>query len=160
MRKIVLTALLGAMSVGTAFAQKDNVGCGVGSMIFDGQSGVAPQVLAVTTNGTFGNQTFGISSGTLGCTQDGVVRDHRKVAMFTGSNLDKLASNMAAGQGEALETMASLMGIAEADKPAFYAATHEHFAAIFPSSDVTAEQVLAAVNDVLARDARLARYSA
>ncbi len=88
------------------------------------------------------------------------MRDHRKVAMFTGANLDKLASNMAAGRGEALATMASLMGIAEADKPAFYAATHAHFATIFPSSDVTAEQVLAALNGVLAHDAQLAPYSA
>ena len=43
----------------TAFAAANNVGsCGLGSKVFEGQKGVAPQVLAVTTNGTFGNQTF------------------------------------------------------------------------------------------------------
>ena len=40
-----------------AMAAQDNVGgCGVGSMVFKGQSGVGPQVLAVTTNGISGNR--------------------------------------------------------------------------------------------------------
>ena len=47
-----------------------DTGCGVGTMIFKGKSGLAPHVLAVTTNGTFGNQTFGMTSGTLGCNVD------------------------------------------------------------------------------------------
>ena len=38
-------------------------GCGLGSMIFDPDSGFT-QIFAATTNGTSGNQTFGISTGT------------------------------------------------------------------------------------------------
>lgn len=61
--------------VAPTLVHADNVGgCGWGSKLFDGQQGVAPQVLAVTTNGTSGNQTFGITSGTSGCSQDGVVK--------------------------------------------------------------------------------------
>ncbi|MGH8759512.1 MAG: DUF3015 family protein, partial [Burkholderiales bacterium] len=70
--KKVLIAI--AMSALPALAFADNIGsCGWGAKLFDGEKGTAPQVLAVTTNGTFGNQTFGISSGTSGCTQDGTV---------------------------------------------------------------------------------------
>lgn len=51
-------------------AGENNVGsCDWGTKLFEGQSGIAPQVLAVTANGTFWNQTFGISFGASGCTQ-------------------------------------------------------------------------------------------
>lgn len=159
MKKIAFSALAIALSTGTAMAQQNNVGCGLGSMVFDGQSGLAPQVLAATTNGISGNQTFGISSGTLGCTQDGVVRSSAKLSMFTGSNMDKLAADMSKGQGETLETLADLMGVEAADKAEFFAATRDNFSKIFDSSDVTAEQVLANLNDVLAADAKLSRYA-
>lgn len=160
MKKIAFSALALALSTGTAMAQQNNVGCGLGSMVFDGQRGVAPQVLAATTNGTFGNQTFGISSGTLGCTQDGVVSSTAKLSMFTGSNMDKLAADMSKGQGETLETLADLMGVEAADKATFFTATRDNFDKIFSSSDVTAEQVLGNLNDVLAADAKLSRYAA
>ena len=74
MRTKLIVAVAGFCAVGVAQAQQENTGCGLGTMLFDGQQGIAPQVLAVTTNGTSGNQTFGITSGTLGCTQDGVVK--------------------------------------------------------------------------------------
>ncbi len=160
MKKIAFSALALALSSGTAFAQQNNVGCGLGSMVFDGQSGIAPQVLAATTNGTSGNQTFGITSGTLGCTQDGTVSSTVKLSMFTGSNMDKLAADMSKGQGEALETLADLMGVESADKAAFFAATHDNFDKVFTSSNVTAEEVIANLNKVLAADAELSRYAA
>ncbi|WP_220348968.1 DUF3015 domain-containing protein [Alkalilimnicola ehrlichii] len=144
--------------MGTAHAE--NTGCGLGTMVWDGQSGIAPQVLAVTTNGISGNQTFGITSGTLGCSQDGVVESSEKLAMFTGSNIDALARDMATGEGESLHVLADLMGIEDADKPAFFAMTRDNFEQIFRSNDVTAEDVLAALNDTLADDAALSRYAA
>jgi hypothetical protein len=58
MKKLIAGAmLLGASTL--AFAQP---GCGVGAMIWKGQPGIAPHVLAATTNGTFGNQTFGMTT--------------------------------------------------------------------------------------------------
>lgn len=49
----------------------DSTGCGLGFIVWRGERGVAPQILAVTTNGTFGTQTFGITSGTSGCDPNG-----------------------------------------------------------------------------------------
>ncbi|MHB8564027.1 MAG: DUF3015 family protein, partial [Acidiferrobacteraceae bacterium] len=104
MRKsFIVAAMLAASPL--VFASNNNVGCGVGTIIFDGQGGVAPQVLAVTTNGIFGNQTFGISSGTLGCSTDGVVANPVRVSMFVGSNMDQLARNMSAGHGQSLNAL-------------------------------------------------------
>jgi hypothetical protein len=159
MKKLVFTALV-ALSATAAQAAQNNVGCGLGSMVFNGQSGVVPQVLAATTNGTSGNQTFGISSGTLGCTQDGVVQSTAKLSMFTGSNMDSLARDMSQGEGESLATLADLMGIESTDKAAFYSASRANFDKIFTSADVTAEQVLANLKQVLAADAALSRYAA
>ncbi len=159
-KTLISAALIAGMSATSAFAAQENTGCGLGTMVFDGKDGIAPQVLAVTTNGTSGNQTFGITSGTLGCTQDGVVQSSEKLSMFTGSNMDKLARDMSVGHGESLETMANLMGIEEQDKGRFYSASQENFDKIFSSEDVTAEQVLASLNEVMAEDETLSRYAA
>ena len=41
-------------------------GCGLGSILFGAKPGKI-QILSGTTNGIYGNQTFGISSGTSNC---------------------------------------------------------------------------------------------
>lgn len=158
-KKIAIAALLTLAPAGMAMAQTNNVGCGAGSILFDGQSGVAPQVLAATTNGIFGNQTFGISSGTLGCSQNGVVNVPDKVAVFLDTNLDKVAYEMAVGEGETLESLASLIGVTEADKAVFFAATRTHFAEIIPSGQASTQEVMAGLNRVLAQDETLSRYA-
>lgn len=158
MKKIIATSIL-AFASATAYAGQNNVGCGLGSMIFSGKSGVANQILAATTNGTSGNQTFGITSGTLGCTQDGTVPSFAKLSMFTGANMDHLAQDMSSGQGESLESLAALLGIEdEADKAHFFATTKENFAKIFPSEEATAEDVIAGLTEVMAEDQVLRQY--
>lgn len=157
--KLIIAAILTLSPIGVVLAASNNVGCGVGSIIFKGQSGVAPQVLAATTNGSFGNQTFGISSGTLGCDRDGVVDTPVKVSMFIDTNLDKLARDMAVGKGETLESLASLIGVQDADKAAFFATTKSHFAEIIPSANANTQEVIDALNHVLAANSELARYA-
>jgi len=158
-KKLMVVALAGMLPVG-AMAANDNVGgCGWGAKLFDGQRGIAPQVLAVTTNGTSGNQTFGISSGTSGCTQDGVVKSSWKTAMFIDGNKPKLARDMSTGGGETLESLAKLIGIQDKDKAAFFHATKENFARIFPSENPTTDQVVASLKQVLAADGQLAHYA-
>jgi len=156
---MMLALLLGAPA---AWAQQgetaDSSGCGLGTMLFEGQEGIAAQVLAVTTNGTSGNQTFGISSGTLGCTQDGVVRPPAKVKILLMSSLDSLAADVARGQGETLTSLAGLMAIEAADQEHFFTSLQGNFERIFPNQNVTADEVITSINAVLAEDAVLARY--
>ena len=157
--KLIIAAILTLSPIGVVLAASNNVGCGVGSIIFKGQSGVAPQVLAATTNGTLGNQTFGISSGTLGCDRDGVVDTPVKVSMFIDTNLDKLARDMAVGKGETLDSLASLIGVQDADKAAFFAATKSHLAEIIPSANANTQEVIDGLNHVLAANSELSRYA-
>jgi len=63
---VFLVSLTAAVPVLSHASQK-NTGCGLGSVIFKGQDALLFQILAVTTNGTSGNQTFGITTGTLNC---------------------------------------------------------------------------------------------
>src|SRR5918995_5025350 len=117
---IVPTVLALGLATPAALAQEgetaNSTGCGLGTIVFEGQKGVAPQVLAVTTNGTSGNQTFGITSGTLGCTQEGVVRPPTKVRMLLMSSLDNLAVDMARADGETLDSLASLLSVEGRDR--------------------------------------------
>ena len=158
--KLIASVLLAAVLVpSVSFA--DNVGgCGWGSKLFSGQKGIAPQVLAVTTNGTSGNQTFGISSGTSGCSQDGTVTSAWKTAAYVSENMNKLASDMSRGNGESLASLGSVMGVSSTDSAHFNSTLKQNFAQIFSGSDVSSEQVLANMKNVLAADATLARYSA
>ena len=159
--KIKWIAVLGAIAiVAPMTAMADNVGsCGWGSKLFEGQQGIAPQVLAVTTNGTSGNQTFGITSGTSGCTQNGVVSSTWKTAMFIDGNKTKLTRDVALGQGETLTSLASLIGIQSKDRDAFYRVAQENFKTIFPSESVTTGEVQASLRAVIASNAELSKYS-
>ena len=138
---------------------ENNIGtCGWGSKVFDGQAGVFPQILAVTTNGTFGNQTFGIMSGTSGCTQDGAVKSNWKTALFIDGNRAQLARDMAVGSGETLDSLAHLLGVEAQDRAAFDHAAKQNMARIFSSDN--AGEILASLREVLAADSQLARYTA
>jgi len=158
MKKLITVLFLGAAFPVAALAAQNNVGCGVGSIVFKGQSGVAPQVLAATTNGISGNQTFGISSGTLGCTSDGVVVSNMAAVMFIENNKEQLARDMSVGSGETLASLAQLLGVEAQDRVAFNHLAKDNMASIFTTDSVATEQVIVALRNVLASDATLSRY--
>lgn len=166
MKKLPFAAVMGVLLVAPATQAEqhgetaNSTGCGVGTILFQGQKGVVPQVIAVTTNGTFGNQTFGISSGTLGCTQDGVIKPPAEVRMLMLSNLDNLARDVARGEGETLESLAHLLAIEEADRNHFFTTLRANFERIFPNFNVTADEVYVSVRAVMAKDTILNRYVA
>lgn len=162
MKKLVMAvSVMALFPVAAMAAGENNIGaCGWGSKLFEGQGGIAPQVLAVTTNGTSGNQTFGITSGTSGCTQDGAVSSNWRTAMFIDGNKQKLARDMSVGSGEALDSLAHLIGLEAQDQAAFSQAAKDNLARIFPSDDVATQDVVVALREVMAADARLARYTA
>ena len=157
MKKLIAMTLLASSSV--VMADQD-VGCGLGTILFEGKSGVAPKVLAVTTNGTYGNQTFGITSGTLGCQPDGVISSRARLSMFMGTNSARLARDMSVGHGESLNVLADLMGVKEHDKSLFFKTAQANFSTIFAADNQTAGQALAALQQVMAKDAVLAAYIA
>jgi hypothetical protein len=158
MQRLILIAILILAPAGAALADPD-IGCGPGTQVWEGNTGVAPKVLGATTNGTFGLQTFGITFGTLGCHQGGTVTAEVRLRMFADANLDALARDMAQGEGETLDSFAHLMGVSDADRPALGSFAKAHFAEIFSGDDVTSSEVLASLRRLMADDATLAVYA-
>lgn len=138
----------------------NNVGsCGWGSYLFQGRRGILPQVFAITTNTSLGNQTLGITTGTSGCTQNGVVHSNWQMSMLIDGNRHLLAQDTANGGGEMLASVASLAGVAPQDRDAFYRVLQAHFTTIFPAPSVSTAQIHTALHDVVAQDPELAKYS-
>jgi hypothetical protein len=139
---VSVVLMAGAFSgVGWAVDQK-NTGCGFGSMIFEGQNGLVSQTFAVTTNGTFGNQTFGITSGTSNCEQYSTFTYNKKLNTFVADNMDNLAGDIARGQGEYLNTLAVLMDVPDARKADFRSRLQVHFSDIYTSDKITHSEVV------------------
>ncbi len=141
MKKIIVTSLAVLALSTTVYADRNpNTGCGLGSVIIDNQNTVAKQVIAVTTNGTSGNQTFGITSGTLGCDKPTLLVSNEKVEKFVAQNMDSLATDIAAGQGETLDTLASMLNIK--DKSSFETKLKTNFTAIYANENVSSAEVI------------------
>lgn len=153
MKKLIAGAILLSAST-MAFAQP---GCGVGAMIWKEQSGPAPHILAATTNASFGNQTFGMSTGTLGCNTNETVES---LALYMDNNFDKIARDMSRGDGENLETMAVLLGVEQADRDAFRSLIQNNFATIVPSATTTSGEAVDSIVALMQQDKALSKYVA
>ncbi|MCW5623635.1 MAG: DUF3015 domain-containing protein [Burkholderiales bacterium] len=160
-RHCLVALTIAALPFSALAAGENNIGsCGWGSKVFAGQSGIAPQVLGATTNGTFGNQTFAITSGTSGCTQDGAVSTTWQTAAFIDGNKEKLARDLSRGNGESLDSLAQLLGVEEQDKARFVQATRDNIDRIFPTADASTDDIRAGLRAVLGSDAKLGAYTA
>jgi hypothetical protein len=134
---------------------KSGPGCGMGYLLFQGQRGLLPQVLAASTNGTFIN-TFGMTSGTSGCSQDGIVSREHEAEVYAQATIENLSQEMAQGQGEHLASLATLMGVPAELHAAFFELTQQHYVTLFPTAQNDAAQMLTALKTVLATDPVLA----
>lgn len=156
LKKILVAAAIVAAPM-SAFADQD-AGCGVGTHLMAGQSGVPAKLLATYTNGILFNGTFGISSGTLGCNGRDAVSEGRKF-QFLSSNFDQFSSEAAAGSGESLSTLAGIYGIdSAADRVAFYELIKSNYTTIFDSATVSSADVIARVDSLMSADKQLAQY--
>ncbi len=137
-KNLVLSAAFAAALVvsGSASAIDSTGGCGLGSMAWKGQSGIIPQVLAMTTNGTFLN-TIGVTLGTSGCDPNGRVTGGtgKLVLAVIENNMEQFAMDASAGKGETIETIA---GILDVDSAKLGAKAQQNFAYLFTDDNVEA----------------------
>ncbi|CAI2718959.1 DUF3015 family protein [Nitrospina watsonii] len=143
---------------GNAFAAGyGEAGCGLGSLVWqDGSKQKDPvfQILASTTNGTFGSQTFGITTGTSNC-NDSIFKVEKEREVFAAINFSTLVKEMAMGEGDNLNTLASLYGCTETNFSDFGTVTQQNFGSIITSSETTHKDMLTNLNGVLAKDGNL-----
>jgi len=166
LKKVIVlsVAVLFGMQVGLAMAANPDTGpgCGLGKLAwgdYKGQKEIAPQVMMATTNGTFGSTTFGISSGTSGCTNDGKVMSENKATMFAEMNFENLSQEMAQGQGEHLASMATLMGVPADQQAEFFAMTQERYTSLVKAGEASPVAMVKALNEAVASHPVLAKLS-
>jgi opacity protein-like surface antigen len=144
---LAVTCLTGI--VGIASANQNNTGCGLGSIIFKGQDGLMSQTCAATFNGIYGNQTFGITTGTSNCQKATSLTSNEKLDKFVSDNMDNLAVDISKGSGEYLSTLAVLLDTPVPERPALYQRLQTSFSQIYTSESVTHLDVLNNIEKVL-----------
>jgi len=77
-------------------------GCGLGSIIFGAKPGMV-QIPSATTNGIYGIQTFGITSGTSNCE---IPRMGQTAAVYIEANREVVMKDASRGEGETMMDLA------------------------------------------------------
>ena len=140
MKKILVSALaVVALSTSVMAGVNSQTGCGLGAVLIKDDSSAIMLALQTTTNGTSGNQTFGITSGTSGCTKTKLVMNER-AEEFVASNMDILAKEIAMGHGESIDTLAELLNVS--DVATFSASLQSNYNSIYTSQKVEMNDVL------------------
>jgi hypothetical protein len=135
-----------SLSTVTAFAKGyGSAGCGLGSMLFEGDNTRLKQVLAATTNGTSLNQSFGISSGTLNCDSPTEGRS-AQVQAYIEANKVAFAQDIARGNGETIMNLSKVYGCS--DTTSFAKALKNNYSEIFPTADTNTVEITQTVNAV------------
>lgn len=130
-------------------------GCGLGSELMGSKPG-SSQVFAATTNGTLGNQTFGITSGTLNCGDHGLIKKSKEREVFAQENYTSLVKEMAQGKGENLYTLASLYQCPAGNHQEFGAMVQAKFDSLVASDQTTSTELLSQLENQLTRHPTLA----
>jgi hypothetical protein len=168
MKKVIMLGAVGmflAVQGGFAMAAGNpdtGPGCGLGKLAWQNyphQKVIGIQTMEATTNGLMGNQTFGITSGTSGCTNDGKFWAEHKVNAFAALNFENLAQDMAQGHGEHIASLAALMGIPADQQPAFFAMTQEKYASLVTAGETSPIAMVKALNEAVATHPMLANVS-
>lgn len=166
MRKLSMVVVIGLAMVAqggivlAAGTPDTGPGCGLGKLAWQNYPHAktkGAQILMATTNGSFGTQTFGISTGTMGCTDDGRWWAEQKATMFAELNTDALAQEMAQGRGEHLASMATLLGVPPPQHETFFAMAQGRYAAMVSSGDLSPASMVKTLNEGIAADPSLAQ---
>jgi hypothetical protein len=152
MKKAIAAFAVTLFVAGSASAAsvRDNCGCGLGTMALgDAEPTLIVQLGATFLNAICGNQTFGITSGTLECEPHLGFASNKRILEYVNDNMDHLAMEMAVGQGESLDALADLMEIHGGLRPALYSSLQTEFGTIFSSDEVTALQVVERIDEIV-----------
>lgn len=127
-------------------------GCGLGSTWIDPDGN---QVFASTTNQTFANQAFGITSGTLNCLDPSQAAALNAQQQFINTNYSTLTKEIAQGDGETLRAFSSTFGCSKDVYVSFASQMQKSYGKIFSTPGAMA--ALSAVEDTIKGNAQLSQ---
>lgn len=139
MKKILAIAL--GLGLSTCAFAASNIGPGLGTVLVDalGVKGLLWDVVGMSTNDTFWPVKFGaLTLGTSGASKWSRIA-LAPTEQFIEENLDFVATDIAKGNGEYLDTVATLLAVEDVE--AFKANAQAHFDVLFPTAEVTAAEV-------------------
>ena len=99
----------------------------------------------------------GTSATTGGSSSAVFMNRQEQIAAFTQTHLERLKQDMAAGRGEHLASLATLMGIESSRQPDFFALTQHQFTELFPNDRTTATELLVALDRAMQADPRFSQ---
>ena len=144
MRKLLFVVAALVMTSSAFAAKYGSAGCGLGSMIFEGDQTWWKQVLAATTNGT-GIQTIGITLGTSNCDSPAPLKIGQAEA-YVEANKVALANDIARGNGETIVGLSKVYGCANSTE--FGRALKSNYTMIFPNTTAEAKEITHSINTV------------
>lgn len=147
MKKILVVLALALMTTSSFAAKYGSAGCGLGSMIFEGDQTWWKQVLAATSNGLASNQTFGISLGTSNCDSPAPLKVGQ-VEAYVEANKVALANDIARGNGETVVGLSNVYGCSNVME--FGKALKTNYRTIFTSANSNAKEITHNINSVAA----------
>ena len=158
-RALLLSVCASALSIASShvMASDNGPGCGVGQMLFKGQSGLLSHSVAGSTNQWLG-QPFAITTGTSGCDTSQSVQRSDDKEVFMAYNMDSLSQEIAQGQGDHLTTLASIFGVDKKDQSTFTATLQNEYSTVFSSSTASTSDVIAAIDSIMQNNPDLAKY--
>lgn len=147
MFKIISFFFVVSLFTTSAFAAKYGAaGCGLGSMVFEGDQTWWKQVLAATTNGT-GFQTVAITIGTSNCDAPTPLKVGSAQA-YVEANRVALANDIARGNGETIVGLSKVYGCD--DSAYFGKALKSNYSSIFASTEASSSEITNNINSVAA----------
>jgi hypothetical protein len=144
MRKFLFVVAVLAMTSSAFAAKYGSAGCGLGSMIFEGDQTWWKQVLAGTTN-AIGMQTIAISLGTSNCDSPAPLKVGQAEA-YVEANKVALANDIARGNGETIVGLSKVYGCANSTE--FGRALKSNYTMIFPNTKANSKEITHQINTV------------
>ncbi|HXH76408.1 MAG TPA: DUF3015 family protein [Bacteriovoracaceae bacterium] len=145
MKKIFVVITLLALMTSSAFAAKyGSAGCGLGSMIFEGDQTWWKQVFAGLSNST-GLQTVAITLGTSNCDSPAPLKVGQAEA-YVEANKVALANDIARGNGETIVGLSKVYGCS--NYPEFGQALKSNYSSIFSSVNASPKEITHNINSV------------
>ena len=163
---VSLAVMFAGLEIGTVSADEldrrpygDGPGCGLGAQIFkDGPKTMLHQSMAATTNVAF-SQTFAITTGSWGCTNNGKFVSIEHATLFANVNFDNLSQEMAQGGGEHLASLATLLGVPVEQQPEFFALTQEKYPSLMQAGKESPAAMIKTLDDAMAAHPVLVKVS-
>jgi hypothetical protein len=152
-RTLFVLAAVTLLTAAASAASQNDAGCGLGAQLFK-ENRPVDQILASTTNGCFGTQTFGITTGTLGCSSGGLIKASKEREVFTATNFRALEQELASGSGQYEASLAALTGC---KAEAFSAFAKAHYEKLLPSEKTTSTELLNNLDKEISTDPAMAK---